>query len=59
MSFETIQLDIADDVALLTLDRPDKLNSFTTVMHAELREALKAVRKANPGTGIADGRPKA
>ncbi len=45
MSFETIQLDFADDVATLTLDRPDKLNAFTVAMHAELRQALKAVRK--------------
>jgi 2-(1,2-epoxy-1,2-dihydrophenyl)acetyl-CoA isomerase len=40
MSFTTIQLDIAENVATITLDRPDKLNSFNDQMHAELRDAL-------------------
>ncbi|MHA1571311.1 MAG: 2-(1,2-epoxy-1,2-dihydrophenyl)acetyl-CoA isomerase PaaG [Alphaproteobacteria bacterium] len=59
MSFKTIQLDIADDVALLTLDRPDKLNSFTTAMHAELREALRAVRKAKARALVLTGAGRA
>jgi len=42
MSYQTIQLQIAEGVATLTLNRPDKLNSFTAEMHAELRAALKA-----------------
>ncbi|MGQ9370447.1 2-(1,2-epoxy-1,2-dihydrophenyl)acetyl-CoA isomerase PaaG [Azospirillum sp. ST 5-10] len=42
---ETILLDVADGVAQVTLNRPDKLNAFTAAMHAELREALAAVRK--------------
>ncbi|SOD89154.1 2-(1,2-epoxy-1,2-dihydrophenyl)acetyl-CoA isomerase PaaG [Caenispirillum bisanense] len=45
MTYETIQLAIADGVATLTLNRPDKLNSFTTQMHAELADALKAVQR--------------
>lgn len=36
----TVLLSVADGVARLTLNRPDKLNSFTRAMHAELREAL-------------------
>lgn len=50
MSYANIRLDIADGIARLTLHRPDKLNSFTEDMHAELRDALdsahsdKAVR---------------
>jgi 2-(1,2-epoxy-1,2-dihydrophenyl)acetyl-CoA isomerase len=39
-SEKTILLTIADGVATITLNRPDRLNSFTAAMHAELREAL-------------------
>jgi 2-(1,2-epoxy-1,2-dihydrophenyl)acetyl-CoA isomerase len=39
-SFETVRLDVADGVATLTLHRPDRLNSFTTAMHGEVRAAL-------------------
>lgn len=44
MSFKTIELAIADGVATLTFNRPDKLNSFTTEMHAELRTALEILQ---------------
>ncbi|MBY6261851.1 2-(1,2-epoxy-1,2-dihydrophenyl)acetyl-CoA isomerase [Azospirillum sp. 412522] len=40
----TILLDIADGVATITLNRPDRLNSFTAAMHEELREAIAEVR---------------
>ena len=33
--------EVADGVMTLTLNRPDKLNSFTSEMHALLRDALK------------------
>jgi 2-(1,2-epoxy-1,2-dihydrophenyl)acetyl-CoA isomerase len=39
-SFETVRLDVADGVATLTLNRPDRLNSFTTAMHGEVRVAI-------------------
>ena len=38
--YETIQLEIAGAVARLTLNRPDRLNSFTAQMHGEVRDAL-------------------
>ncbi|HRP75104.1 MAG TPA: 2-(1,2-epoxy-1,2-dihydrophenyl)acetyl-CoA isomerase PaaG [Rhodocyclaceae bacterium] len=44
MSFETIRLDIANGVATLTLNRPDRLNSFNDLMHEEVRNALDLVR---------------
>jgi 2-(1,2-epoxy-1,2-dihydrophenyl)acetyl-CoA isomerase len=40
MSYQHILFDIAAGVARLTLNRPDRLNSFNTLMHAEVREAL-------------------
>jgi len=40
-----LELDAATQVALLTLNRPDRLNSFTRQMHAELRTALDAVEQ--------------
>ena len=38
--FETIQFEITGGVARITLNRPDKLNSFNLAMHHELRDAL-------------------
>ena len=44
-TFEQIRLDIADGIATVTLNRPDRLNSFTTRMHGELRDALTVIRE--------------
>ena len=41
-TFQSIVLDVAAEVA--TLNRPERLNSFTEEMHAEVREALEQVR---------------
>ena len=38
--FETIQVENNNGVALITLNRPDKLNSFNTQMHIEMQQAL-------------------
>jgi 2-(1,2-epoxy-1,2-dihydrophenyl)acetyl-CoA isomerase len=43
MSYQHILFDITGGVARLTLNRPDRLNSFNTAMHAEVREALGRV----------------
>ncbi|MGL1832113.1 2-(1,2-epoxy-1,2-dihydrophenyl)acetyl-CoA isomerase PaaG [Rhodocyclaceae bacterium SMB388] len=42
--FETIRFEVVDAVATLTLNRPDRLNSFTDRMHEEVRSALDAVK---------------
>ena len=43
--FENIHFELsASGIARLTLNRPDKLNSFTETMHAELRDALMQVK---------------
>lgn len=44
MSYNTIEFTVDAGVAVLTLNRPEKFNSFTTEMHQEIREALKEVR---------------
>jgi 2-(1,2-epoxy-1,2-dihydrophenyl)acetyl-CoA isomerase len=44
MSYETILFEVRDGVARLTLNRPEKLNSFNTRMHTEIREALESVQ---------------
>ena len=44
MGYETIKFETANGIARITLNRPDRLNSFTSAMHAEVREALAAVK---------------
>jgi|SRR5579875_2128498 len=43
MSYETILFEFHDSIARLTLNRPQKLNSFTVQMHEELRHALDSI----------------
>ncbi len=43
MSYTCIAFEIAGGVARIILNRPEKLNSFTMVMHEELRDALAHV----------------
>ncbi|MEX0873975.1 MAG: crotonase/enoyl-CoA hydratase family protein [Actinomycetota bacterium] len=42
MSYETINYDVADKVCTITLNRPDRLNAFTSQMAVELLKALDA-----------------
>ena len=41
MNYKNILFDISEGIATLTLNRPDKLNSFTAEMHGEVRSALE------------------
>ena len=43
MNYEQIRFEVRERVARVTLNRPDRLNSFTTQMHGELRDALSRV----------------
>jgi len=43
MSYDNILFDLTGGIARLTLNRPDKLNSFNAAMHAEVRDALGRV----------------
>jgi 2-(1,2-epoxy-1,2-dihydrophenyl)acetyl-CoA isomerase len=40
MAFTAIRTSSLNGVMTITLSRPDRLNAFTSVMHAELRDAL-------------------
>ena len=44
MKLNNILLNIAEGVATVTLNRPERLNAFTGEMHAELREALARIK---------------
>ena len=43
MAYETILFAVDQGVARLTLNRPDRLNSFTVAMHGEVADALTIV----------------
>jgi 2-(1,2-epoxy-1,2-dihydrophenyl)acetyl-CoA isomerase len=45
MNYENILFAIDGGIARLTLNRPDRLNSFNDAMHAEVRDALGRVRE--------------
>jgi 2-(1,2-epoxy-1,2-dihydrophenyl)acetyl-CoA isomerase len=47
MQYQTILFQIEAGVARLTLNRPERLNSFTVEMHGEVRDALGKVSVAN------------
>ena len=44
MNYENILFEITDGIAKLTLNRPDKLNSFTQAMHEEVRHAMARIQ---------------
>jgi len=41
--FESIKVDVTDGVVTLTLNRPERLNSFTVAMHGEVQAALDVI----------------
>lgn len=59
MAYQTISLDIADDVATVTLNRPDKLNAFSVEMHEELRAAIKEIKAAKARAMVLTGAGRA
>ncbi|RBI84989.1 2-(1,2-epoxy-1,2-dihydrophenyl)acetyl-CoA isomerase [Rhodosalinus halophilus] len=49
MDYQTITLEIADDIAVVRLDRPDVMNAMNTQMRAEIGHA---VREAGQGARV-------
>jgi 2-(1,2-epoxy-1,2-dihydrophenyl)acetyl-CoA isomerase len=45
MSYQTVLFEVSDGVARLTLNRPERLNSFNTHMHSEVQDALAALER--------------
>ncbi len=46
MAYSDIAFDLNDNLAIVTLNRPDKLNATTRNMHAELRSAFDQIEKS-------------
>jgi 2-(1,2-epoxy-1,2-dihydrophenyl)acetyl-CoA isomerase len=44
MTYENVLFEVVDGVATITLNRPDKLNAYTTEMGEEVVDAFRAVR---------------
>jgi 2-(1,2-epoxy-1,2-dihydrophenyl)acetyl-CoA isomerase len=44
MSYQNLLFHVDGGIARITLNRPDRLNSFNDAMHAELRDALNRVK---------------
>jgi 2-(1,2-epoxy-1,2-dihydrophenyl)acetyl-CoA isomerase len=59
MSFETILFEIDGAVARLTLNRPDKLNSFNVQMHGEIKQALSQLLASDARVMVLTGAGRA
>jgi 2-(1,2-epoxy-1,2-dihydrophenyl)acetyl-CoA isomerase len=49
VTYSTVNFAVTDGIARLTLNRPERLNSFNVEMHGEVRDALS--RAASPQSG--------
>ena len=56
MTYETIRLDIADNIATITLNRPERLNAMAPQMADEISEALDSLDGARVVLITGEGR---
>lgn len=47
MTYQHILYDVADKIATITLNRPDRMNAWTPIMEREVRDAMTAAGKDN------------
>jgi methylglutaconyl-CoA hydratase len=59
MPYSTLNLDFANDVATVTLNRPEKRNAISPQMIQELLAALKAIEESGARVAILTGAGKA
>ena len=59
MSYQNILLELSGGIARLTFNRPERLNSFNTAMHVEVRTALAEVEAAAARVLIVTGAGRA
>ena len=45
ITYNNIEFTVSDGLAVLTLNRPERLNSFNTEMHGEVKQVFKAIKK--------------
>src|ERR1700726_1821824 len=57
--FETLQLEFPGELAILTLNRPEKRNAISPQMLSELQSAFDAIEKSHTRVGILTGTGKA
>src|SRR5690242_16882910 len=57
--YSTLLLDIAGQVATITLNRPDKRNAMSAAMIAELQSAFDDIERSHARVGILTGAGKA
>ncbi|HEV3286680.1 MAG TPA: 2-(1,2-epoxy-1,2-dihydrophenyl)acetyl-CoA isomerase PaaG [Steroidobacteraceae bacterium] len=55
MSYQNILFEVRDGIARLTLNRPERLNSFNSEMHAEVRAALASLPAAQARVLVISG----
>lgn len=55
MAYENIRFEVADGIARLTLNRPDRLNSFNVGMHGEVSDALRRLGPENARVLVVTG----
>jgi 2-(1,2-epoxy-1,2-dihydrophenyl)acetyl-CoA isomerase len=59
VSYQNILFDLGGGIARLTFNRPERLNSFNTAMHAEVQAALAEVQGAGARVLIVTGAGRA